>query len=240
MASGPARSIFASYADVAGAWPRATDGRDDAQLRFQYAVAVSILRAGFVVKVNVSPLHPARLQHQLQDSGAKAIVIMENFAHTLQRVMDQVPVQHVVLASMGDMLGRSQGLVVNFVVRRVKKDGAGSTCPRPCRFQQGHPPGQQEALPARQAHGLTTSPCCSTPAAPPACQQGRRAAAQQPRSPTCCRPRPGISRPCASLGGQPPVMVCACRCITSSRFTVCMLVAFHAWCGSNILIVQSA
>ena len=87
----------------------------------QYPVAIAgILRAGLTV-VNVNPLYtPRELEHQLKDSGAKAIVILENFAATFERVRDRVPVKHVVLASMGDMLGL-KGLVVNLVVRRVKK-----------------------------------------------------------------------------------------------------------------------
>ncbi|MCV2353659.1 long-chain-fatty-acid--CoA ligase [Paucibacter sp. B2R-40] len=88
----------------------------------QYPVAVAaVLRAGFVV-VNVNPLYtPRELEHQLKDSGAKAIVILENFAITLQQVLKQVPTKHVVLASMGDMLGFPKGLIVNYVVRKVKK-----------------------------------------------------------------------------------------------------------------------
>ena len=88
----------------------------------QYPVAVAgILRAGFVV-VNVNPLYtPRELEHQLKDSGAKAILILENFAATLQKVQDAVPTQHVILASMGDMLGWFKGMLVNHVVRRVKK-----------------------------------------------------------------------------------------------------------------------
>ena len=88
----------------------------------QYPVAVAgILRAGLVV-VNVNPLYtPRELEHQLKDSGAKAILILENFAATLQQVVREVPVQHVVLAAMGDMLGLIKGPLVNHVVRKVKK-----------------------------------------------------------------------------------------------------------------------
>ncbi len=88
----------------------------------QYPVAVAaVLRAGLVV-VNVNPLYtPRELEHQLKDSGAKAIIILENFAATLAQVIDQVPTKTVVLASMGDMLGLVKGAIVNHVVRRVKK-----------------------------------------------------------------------------------------------------------------------
>jgi long-chain acyl-CoA synthetase len=88
----------------------------------QYPVAVAgILRAGYVV-VNVNPLYtPRELEHQLKDSGAKAIVILENFASTLQQVMEAVPAKQVVLAAMGDLLGWLKGALVNYVVRHRKK-----------------------------------------------------------------------------------------------------------------------
>ena len=87
----------------------------------QYPVVLmAVLRAGFTV-VNVNPLYtPRELEHQLKDSGAKAIFVLENFAATVQQVISRVPVKHVVVASMGDLLGL-KGLLVNFVVRKVKK-----------------------------------------------------------------------------------------------------------------------
>jgi len=87
----------------------------------QYPVAMmGILRAGYTV-VNVNPLYtPRELEHQLKDSGAEAIVIIENFAHTLQQVVAKTPVKHVFVAAMGDMLG-IKGHLVNFVVRKVRK-----------------------------------------------------------------------------------------------------------------------
>jgi long-chain acyl-CoA synthetase len=88
----------------------------------QYPVAVAaILRAGLVV-VNVNPLYtPRELEHQLKDSGAKAIVILENFASVLQQVLAAVPTKKIVLASMGDLLGFPKSLLVNYVVRKKKK-----------------------------------------------------------------------------------------------------------------------
>lgn len=88
----------------------------------QYPIAVAgVLRAGFVV-VNVNPLYtPRELEHQLKDSGAKAIVIIENFAATLQACIARTTVQHVVLCAMGDRLGFLKGALVNYVVRNVKK-----------------------------------------------------------------------------------------------------------------------
>ena len=88
----------------------------------QYPVAVAaVLRAGLVV-VNVNPLYtPRELEHQLKDSGAKAIIVMENFAGTLAQVIAQVPSKTVLLAAMGDMLGPLKGALINHVVRHVKK-----------------------------------------------------------------------------------------------------------------------
>ncbi|ENY71608.1 long-chain-fatty-acid--CoA ligase FadD [Aeromonas diversa] len=88
----------------------------------QYPIAVfGILRAGMTV-VNVNPLYtPRELEHQLKDSGAKAIVIVSNFAHTLEKVVYDTPVKHVILTRMGDNLGLAKGTLVNFVVKYVKK-----------------------------------------------------------------------------------------------------------------------
>ncbi len=87
----------------------------------QHPVATSaILRAGYAV-VNVNPLYtPRELEHQLKDSGAEAIIILENFASTLEKVIAKTNVKHVVMGTMGDLLG-FKGVIVNFVVRRVKK-----------------------------------------------------------------------------------------------------------------------
>lgn len=88
----------------------------------QYPVAVAaILRAGCVV-VNVNPLYtPPELEHQLRDSGATLILVVENFAHTLARVIQNVPTQKVIVTGMGDMLGFPKAGLVNWVVRKVKK-----------------------------------------------------------------------------------------------------------------------
>ena len=103
----------------------------------QYPVTVAaVLRAGYVV-VNVNPLYTAReLEHQLKDSGAKAIVIIENFAATLEKCVASTPVQHVLLASMGDRLGVLKGAVVNHVVRKVKKLVPPFHLPQAVRFNE--------------------------------------------------------------------------------------------------------
>jgi long-chain acyl-CoA synthetase len=88
----------------------------------QYPVAMAAaLRAGYVI-VNVNPLYtPRELQHQLVDSGAQAIIVLENFAKTVQEVVANTGVKHVIVATMGDMLGTVKGAIVNLVVRKVKK-----------------------------------------------------------------------------------------------------------------------
>ena len=87
----------------------------------QYPVAIAaILRAGYVV-VNVNPLYtPRELEHQLKDSGAEAIILLENFAVTLQAIVRNTAIKHVVVAAMGDLMG-IKGPLVNFVVRKMKK-----------------------------------------------------------------------------------------------------------------------
>ncbi len=88
----------------------------------QYPVALlGILRAGMVV-VNVNPLYtPRELEHQLRDSGAKTILIVENFAHTLQQVVQKTQVEHVITTELGDLLPGFKRLLLNFVIKRVKK-----------------------------------------------------------------------------------------------------------------------
>ncbi|WP_455189963.1 long-chain-fatty-acid--CoA ligase [Foliimonas ilicis] len=111
-----------------GAWLQSRGLKPDARVAImmpnvlQYPVAMlGVLRAGYTV-VNVNPLYtPRELEHQLKDSGAEAIIILENFATTLQSVIAKTQVKHVVVTSMGDMLGTVKGSIVNFVVRRVKK-----------------------------------------------------------------------------------------------------------------------
>jgi long-chain acyl-CoA synthetase len=116
---------------------------------FQYPVAVAaVLRAGYVV-VNVNPLYtPRELEHQLKDSGAKAIVIIENFASVLQQVIKNVPTKHVILAAMGDMLGLVKGSIVNYVVRKVKKMVPAFELPGAVRFNDALAKGRSLAYKA--------------------------------------------------------------------------------------------
>ncbi|MBF7690053.1 MULTISPECIES: AMP-binding protein [Acinetobacter] len=88
----------------------------------QYPVAsLGILRAGCIL-VNVNPLYTSReLEHQLNDAGAETLIILENFASVYEKIIGHTPVKHVVVASVGDMLGLVKGTVVNFVLRTVRK-----------------------------------------------------------------------------------------------------------------------
>jgi long-chain acyl-CoA synthetase len=110
------------------------------------ATVAAILRAGLVV-VNVNPLYtPRELEHQLKDSGAKAIVIIENFASTLQQCIAATPVKHVVLAAMGDQLGLLKGALVNYVVRNVKKMVPAYNLPGAVRFNEAVAQGTRGTL----------------------------------------------------------------------------------------------
>ena len=115
----------------------------------QYPVAVAaVLRAGYVV-VNVNPLYTAReLEHQLKDSGAKAIVIIENFAKTLQDGMQGSAVKHIVLCAMGDELGMIKGAIVNFVVRSIKKMVPAFSLPGAVRFNEALAKGRSASFTA--------------------------------------------------------------------------------------------
>jgi long-chain acyl-CoA synthetase len=100
----------------------------------QYPIATAaVLRAGYAA-VNVNPLYtPRELEHQLKDSGAEAIIVLENFATTVQQVMGKTQLKHVIVGSMGDLLGL-KGVLVNLVVRRVKKMVPAYSIPRAVSF----------------------------------------------------------------------------------------------------------
>ena len=113
----------------------------------QYPVAVAaVLRAGFIA-VNVNPLYTSReLERQLKDSGAEAIIILENFATTLQRIVAQTAIRHVVVAAMGDLLGLPKGLIVNFVVRTVRRMVPAWSLPGHVRFNDALSAGRSMVL----------------------------------------------------------------------------------------------
>jgi long-chain acyl-CoA synthetase len=131
------------YSKKLGAWLQGRGLKKGARVAImmpnvlQYPIAIAgILRAGYTV-VNVNPLYTAReLEHQLKDSGAEAIIILENFATTLEQVIAKTNVRHIVVASMGEMLGGLKGVIVNFVVRNVKKMVPAFQLPNAVRFKK--------------------------------------------------------------------------------------------------------
>ncbi len=119
----------------------------------QYPVAIAaVLRAGFTV-VNVNPLYtPRELEHQLNDSGAEVIIVLENFAHTLEKVIVRTPVKLAIVASMGDLLGSIKGSIVNFVVRNLKKLVPAFELPSAIRFNQALRQGAACTMHPAQPH----------------------------------------------------------------------------------------
>ena len=113
----------------------------------QYPIALfGVLRAGGTV-VNTNPLYTAReLEHQLKDSGAEVVVILENFAHVLQEVIGRTQVKHVVVTSVGELLGFPKGAIVDFVVRRVRKQVPAWSLPGHHRFLDVLAAGARHAL----------------------------------------------------------------------------------------------
>ena len=113
----------------------------------QYPVALAgIFRAGLVA-VNVNPLYTSReLEHQLKDSGARCIVILENFAHTLEAVIDKTPVEHVITTGVGDLLNFPRGAVTNFVLRHIKRKVPAFSLPGSETFRAALKSGQHKGL----------------------------------------------------------------------------------------------
>ncbi len=142
-----------SLSQALGAWLQGRDMKRGARVAImmpnvlQYPVAVAaVLRAGFIA-VNVNPLYTAReLEHQLKDSGAEAIILLENFATTLQHVIAETGIKHVVVASMGDLLGFPKGLIVNFVVRTIRKMVPAWSLPGHVKFNEAVSAGRRLTL----------------------------------------------------------------------------------------------
>jgi long-chain acyl-CoA synthetase len=132
-----------TYSRQLGAWLQSRGLKKGARVALmmpnvlQYPVAIAaVLRAGYTV-VNVNPLYtPRELEHQLNDSGSEAIIVLENFAHTVEQVLSKTAIKHIVVASMGEMLGGLKGMIVNFVVRNIKKMVPAYSLPNAMRFKQ--------------------------------------------------------------------------------------------------------
>lgn len=123
----------------------------------QYPIALfGALRAGLIV-VNVNPLYAAReLEHQLNDAGVRAIVVLDNFAATLQQVLGNTPIEHIITTGLGDLLGFPKGALVNFVLRHVKKMVPAFKLRQAVRFRRALALGASQSVPAVSlAHGDT-------------------------------------------------------------------------------------
>jgi long-chain acyl-CoA synthetase len=131
-----------AYSKRLGAWLQSRGMKQGARVGImmpnvlQYPIAIAaILRAGYTV-VNINPLYtPRELEHQLNDSGCSAMIVLENFAHTLEQVLGRTQVKHIIVASMGEMLGLAKGMLVNFVVRNVKRLVPPYSLPNAVRFK---------------------------------------------------------------------------------------------------------
>ena len=141
-----------TYSRALGAWLQSCNLEPGARVALMmpnllaYPVAIAaVLRAGYTV-VNVNPLYTAReLKHQLVDSGATAIMILENFATTLEQVIGDTPIRHSVVVKMGDLMG-AKGLMVNFVVRNLKKLVPAYSLPNATRFTRALAAGARSKL----------------------------------------------------------------------------------------------
>ncbi len=201
----------------------------------QYLVAVAaILRAGLVV-VNVSPAHtPRELEYQLRDAGARAIVVIEEAAATLQQVLDHVPVPHVLLTGAGDMLGPLKGPLVNHLARRVRKRVPSFQLPGATRLAAALRRGRRMALQPvtmgpddialLQYTGGTTGPCKG------AVLLHRNLVANLLQSRAWYQP--ALARIPA---GEQPMTVCALPLHHIYGFNVVMLLGLHTG-GCSLLI----
>ena len=182
----------------------------------QYPIAVAaILRAGLIL-VNVNPLYTAReLEHQLKDSGAKAIVIMENFATTLQQAMPHAPqLKHIVLAAMGDRLGFLKGALVNYVLRNVKKMVPAFQLPAVTRFNDALAQGGSRTLQAPD-----TGPDDVAARTIDWCLPAHRSRHATASPPPGCAPLTAIAR--ARRRGRPWVRGCGTACRSASMWRGC-------------------
>ena len=201
----------------------------------QYPIAVAaILRAGYVV-VNVNPLYtPRELEHQLKDSGAKVIVIIENFARTLEQCIGNTPVKHIVLCSMGDQLGLLKGALVNYMVRKVKKLVPAFRLPGAVRFKDAVARGSRSALrrPAIRADDVAVLQYTggTTGVSKGAVLLHSNVIANVLQSEAWNQPAMS-----SLAGGVQPVYVCALPLYHIFAFTVNMMLGMRSG-GKNILI----
>lgn len=200
---------------------------------FQYPVALAgVLRAGMVV-VNTNPLYtPRELAHQLKDSGARAIVILENMAATLQGCRAEVPVEHIVVTGVGDMLPGLKGHLVNFVLRHVKKAVPTYSLPGSVRWRTAlkTAPGFRPAPRKAEEPAVLQYTGGTTGVAKGAVLTNRNIVANVIQSELWHQPALDLIPK-----GEQPVTVCALPLYHIFGFTVNMMLSLHTG-GCNILI----
>ena len=185
------RCALAAWLQSQGLQPRAHASRMMMPNVLQYPVAMAaVLRAGYAI-VNVNPLYtPRELEHQLKDSGAEAIIVLENFAHHRAEGDAPEPRSSMSSSAAWATCSGSKGMIVNFVVRTRQEDGAGLVDSGRGAVQRRVLAGGARMKLKPAASATTTSPSCNTPAAPPACPRAR-CCCTATSSPTCCRTKPG-------------------------------------------------
>ncbi|MES2315964.1 MAG: long-chain-fatty-acid--CoA ligase [Pseudomonadota bacterium] len=199
----------------------------------QYPVAAAaVLRAGYTV-VNVNPLYtPRELEHQLVDSGAEVIIVLENFATTLEQIIAKTAVKHVVVATMGDMLGTIKGAIVNFVVRRVKKMVPAFSLPGLVHFNDALAAGQRLTFtPVQLSHAdvaFLQYTGGTTGLSKGATLTHRNIIANVLQNDAWVQPA-------LDKNGAPVIMVCALPLYHIFALTVCMMMGTR-WGALNILI----
>ncbi|MBM3407194.1 MAG: long-chain-fatty-acid--CoA ligase [Betaproteobacteria bacterium] len=205
----------------------------------QYPVALAgVLRAGMVI-VNVNPLYTAReLEHQLKDSGARAIVILENFAHVLQQVVANTSVEKVVVTGMGDLLGGIKGMLVNAVVKHVKKMVPAWDLPEALSFREVVRHGQSLALaPVQLGHddlAVLQYTGGTTGVSKGAALSHRNLIANLLQSEAWIQP--AVNNPKRPLpAGEPITVVCALPLYHIFAFTICALLGMRIG-AKNLLI----
>jgi len=205
-----------------------------------YVVAlIGVMRAGMAA-VNVNPLYtPRELAHQLKDSGAEILLVMENFAHTVERALPQTVVRQVVLVSMGDLLGPLKGRVTNFVVRRVKKMVPAFRLPGAMRFAevlaQGakQPFRKPEVQPSDLAVVQYTGGTTGVPKGVMLTQRNIVANVLQ----DCAWFHPAMDQPGRPRPEGAPVFVTALPLYHIYAFTICMLVGLHL--GGKLILIPN-
>ncbi|WP_024576602.1 MULTISPECIES: long-chain-fatty-acid--CoA ligase [unclassified Afipia] len=195
----------------------------------------AVLRAGFIV-VNVNPLYtPRELEHQLKDSGAEAILVLENFATTLEKVVARTAVKHIIVASMGDLLGL-KGAVVNFVVRKIRKMVPAFSLPGAVSFNEALSAGRRAGLdkpeiaPDDVAFLQYTGGTTGVSKGATLLHRNMVANVAQIKSWTASV----LDRP---AHGEPLLTVCALPLYHIFALTVCFLFSFRVG-GTNLLIVN--